>query len=197
MNQTVAAYDRYNEVYDQETVEFWHNFPAKDIEEFAGCLSGKKILDIGSGPGRDAMLLQERGLEVVCFDASVQMIERTKAFGFASIIGDMRQLEFVDASFDGVWAYTSLLHITETEMVDVLNKLHRILKPNGVLFLGMIEGEFEGNVERDNMPDAKRYFRYYTDSGLKSLVESAGFRLIHQGRYQPGHKIYLNQIYQK
>jgi len=43
--------------YDDETIDFWEQFPRTFLEKFTK-LSGKKILDVRSGPGRDGSLLQ-------------------------------------------------------------------------------------------------------------------------------------------
>lgn len=193
--ETIESYDRYHQVYDAETTEFWDKFPKKIIKEFINKLQGKKVLDLGSGPGRDAKLLRDNNIEVLCFDASEQMIKRTKELGFESILGDMNKLDFSDKSFDGVWAFTSLLHITEIQMRKVLEKIHKVLKPGGILFLGMIDGEFEGEVVRENMPGAKRYFHFYTDKQLKSILEDTGFKFEYQNRYIPHSKSYICQIY--
>ena len=75
---TIDTYDRYHDVYDNETKDFWKNFPLTTIDFFAKHLEGKKVLDLGSGPSRDALLLKEAGLEVVCLDASKEMIAQAR-----------------------------------------------------------------------------------------------------------------------
>ena len=166
-DKTILTYDKYHQIYDDETIEFWANFPKKILERFAKQLLGNKILDLGSGPGRDATLLRDMGLAVVCLDASSEMVKRTRDLGFVSIKRDMRNLDFPKCSFDGVWAFTSLLHITKIEMEKVLKTIHEVLKPGGVFLIGMIEGEFEGEVERESMPGTKRFFRFYSGGELK------------------------------
>lgn len=194
-SSTISTYNKFHEVYDQETVEFWDNFPKDTIKEFVSRLNGKKILDLGSGPGRDAMLLKAEELEVICLDASSEMVKRTKDLGFESVLADMRKLDFPEKSFDGVWAFTSLLHISKDEASKVISKIYKLLKPNGVFLVGMIEGEFEGDVEQESMPGAKRYFRFYSERELRELMEGKGFKFEYQGKYTPHSKTYLNQVY--
>lgn len=192
---TIATYNKFHEVYDQETIEFWDNFPKDTIKEFASRLKGKKILDLGSGPGRDAVLLRNEGLDVTCLDASSEMVKRTTELGFNSVLADMRKLDFPEKSFDGVWAFTSLLHISKDEVGKVISKIHKLLKPNGVFLIGMIEGGFEGDIERESMPGVKRYFRFYSESELRQLMEGNGFKFEYQGKYTPHSKTYLSQVY--
>ena len=201
MNQkddpTITAYNLYSDVYDNETKEFWENFPKSTINSFIKSLPGNKILDLGSGPGRDAILLRDKGLDVTCLDASEKMVERTNNLGFVTVKSDLRNIPFEDNTFDGVWAYTSLLHIKKDEVSEVLKKIYKLLKQNGVFLIGMIEGEFEGNKLRDSMPNTYRYFRFYEERELRDLVENAGFVFRNQERYKPLNNVYLSQIYVK
>lgn len=196
-NSTIQTYNKYSKEYDQEVVEFWENFTINTIKEFVKQLNGKRVLNLGSGTGRDSIILRDKGLEVICCDASIEMAKITRKLGFETIESDFNELNLDNNSFDGVWAYTSLLHVTKEEMIEVLGKINKALKPGGVFLNGMIEGKFEGDVERDNMPGAKRYFRYYEESELREIVEKVGFEYLFLERYQPHSKIYLAQIYKK
>lgn len=196
-NPTVSTYDKYHDVYDNETIEFWKLFPPVVIQSFVSSLPGKRILNIGSGPGRDALILKDQGLDVMCVDASKEMVTRTKFLGFESRLMDMREIDFPPESFDGIWAYTSLLHIPKADVKIVLHKFSTCLKDNGVILCGMIEGSFDGDIIRESMPNAKRYFRFYTEDEITQVFTSAGFELLYQNKYQPNKMIYLNQIYRK
>jgi ubiquinone/menaquinone biosynthesis C-methylase UbiE len=106
-------------------------------------------------------------------------------------------MKLEDNSFDGVWAYTSLLHISKEEISEVIAKINLTLKPNGIFLIGMIEGDFEGEVGKENMPGEKRYFKFYEREKLKKIISEVGFKLIYEEDYQPHLKVYLNQIYIK
>jgi len=194
---TIQAYNKYGQIYDQEVIEFWDNFPKTTIDEFYKRLNGKRILDLGSGSGRDALILKDRGLEVVCVDASTEMVKTTRQLGFETIESDFNNLKLENNSFDGVWAYTSLLHINKEEVKEVLKEIYKSIKPNGIFLVGLIEGVFEGEVERENMPGEKRYFRYYAEKEIREMVDNVGFKFEFQERYTPHSKTYLAQIYTK
>jgi len=80
INQTIKTYDKYAQIYDDEVADFWDNFPETFIDNFVSLLHGQRILNLGSGSGRDAILLRNQKLEVVCVDASKAMIDITKKF---------------------------------------------------------------------------------------------------------------------
>ncbi len=196
---TVAAYDKYHRIYDREVTDFWKRFPVRILDHFAGSIRGKRVLDIGSGTGRDALILRRMGLRVTCLDASKSMIADTRKLGFSSILCDMRKMRFPDGSFDGIWAYTSLIHLKRSEARKVLEGARNILKPEGILLLGFIEGNFRGYWTKESMPGGKRYTEYYTDTAARRLMRGLGFRMLHKKayRYRPHNHAYLAYIYRK
>ena len=108
--KTINTYNRLAKEYDQETTDFWDKFPQDFFYEFIKLVQGR-VLDVGSGPGRDGLILQNEGLDVVCLDASEAMIKMSSEKGLESVLGDFNNLPFAGEFFDGVWAYTSLLHV--------------------------------------------------------------------------------------
>jgi ubiquinone/menaquinone biosynthesis C-methylase UbiE len=192
---TIEAYDKHAQAYDDEVVEFWDNFPKDFIREFVHSVPGKRVLNLGSGSGRDAVLLRDRGMEVHCVDGSSSMVEMTKKLGFASEHTTFDKLDYPAESFDAVWAYTSLLHIPEAEMPELLTRIHRWLKPGGVFATGMIRGDGAELVERETMPGTKRLFQYYHRGDLKGLITAHKFKILYSCNYQPGRKIYMNHLY--
>ena len=111
------------------------------MDKFARLAKGK-VLDIGSGPGRDGLLLKDMGIEVICLDASEAMVKMCEEKGMEAVTGDFNSLTFRDSSFEGVWAYTSILHVPKSEVSDSLREIKRVLRQGGILGLGLIE--FEG-----------------------------------------------------
>jgi ubiquinone/menaquinone biosynthesis C-methylase UbiE len=119
--QTIDTYNRLAKEYDDETIDFWNQFPRTFLDKFVE-LSGMRIVDIGSGPGRDGLLLQQAGKEVVCTDASEAMVKLSTERGLKSVLAGFDNLPFEDQLFDGVWSYTSLLHIPKNPYILHLEK---------------------------------------------------------------------------
>lgn len=196
-NRTIQAYDRYADVYDQEVIDFWEQFPKDFLGRFRDTLPGQDVLNVGSGTGRDSILLRDFGLHVSCIDGSATMVAMTAALGFDSRQADFLDMSLSPESFDGVWAYTSLIHLAKTDAVQVLRALHSALRPGGALVFGAIEGEAVKMVTRDTMPGEERFFAYYTNSEMEAMTSDAGFRLVHSQEYQPHNSVYLNHLYIK
>lgn len=128
---TIDTYNRTAGEYDAETAGFWDVFPRAIIDTFANMPHGR-VLDVGSGPGRDGVILQEKGLDVVCLDASEAMVALSSSRGLDSVIGDFCALPFPDAEFGGVWAYTALLHVPKSEVGTALSEISRVLTRGGI-----------------------------------------------------------------
>ena len=88
------------------------------LAEFLGDVSGRRVLDVGTGTGRAAIALANRGARVTGIDASTEMLrvarERAAAgrpIDFA--VGDAHALEFPDRAFDAVVCLRVLMHVPD------------------------------------------------------------------------------------
>lgn len=192
---TIDTYNKSAQDYEDETKDFWDKFPSTIIDHFEKSCSKGKVLDIGSGPGRDGLLLKERGLDVVCLDASSAMVELCKQKGLNAVEGDFMNIPFAEASFQGVWAYTSLLHISKKDLDKALNEIKRVLKPGGIFGLGMIEGEQE-LYRHSSGVHLPRYFAFYSEKELTDILKKHGFKMIYFESFKPRNHRYLNYVCQ-
>lgn len=195
-DDTIRTYDAIHELYDAETRDFWEKFPMETVKEFVDLLPGNDILNLGSGPGRDSLLLREQGLNVTCIDGSRKMVEMTSRLGFRSVLCDLRDIDLKKGSYDGTWAYSSLIHLTSDESEMVLKKIDGSLKSRGILFLGLIEGE--GNEIRNvGGSSYTRYFEYYNDWKVKTIISGTSLEIVHQSTFKPGNHTYLHYMLRK
>lgn len=151
------------------------------LEFVAHLNQGDKILDLGSGPGRDAEWFDSQGFGVTMFDISKAMLElASKRVPDAETIqGDMVDVEFPAHEFNGVWANASLLHLTRDEVPVVLKKINHALVPGGILFASFKGGEGEEYLVEDKYKmTTRRFFGLVTPQLLSTLIEEAGLELI-------------------
>jgi len=190
--KTIDTYNKMAHEYDEETKDFWEKFPVTFIDEFVRKLSSNpKILDIGSGPGRDGILLQKKGMSVTCLDASQTMVSICIQKGLNAIEGDFMNIPFEKNSLDGVWAYTSLLHVSKDEITKALFEIRRVLKDGGIFALGLIEGE--GEIYKTSAGiDKPRLFTYYERDEIRKILKNAGFEPVYFEEFIPRSRTYLN-----
>ncbi|MFJ6676389.1 class I SAM-dependent methyltransferase [Actinosynnema sp. NPDC091369] len=108
-----------------------------------------RVLDIGSGTGRPvAEDLAAAGHDVVGVDVSATMVEiaRQQVPDARFVHADVREWESEDASWDAVCAFFPFLQMTRDEVVAVLAKIARWLKPGGLLALITVPMDVEGLV---------------------------------------------------
>ena len=156
------------EFYNKNAVEFFNGTVSADMtitcDKFLKhVILGGKILDAGCGSGRDSIYFMKRGNQVVSFDASEQMVKLSSELtGQNTLLMQFEDIDYQD-EFDGVWACASLLHVAKIEIIDVLNKIVRSLKENGILFASFKYGD--GEVIRD-----QRLFNSYNENDLQKML---------------------------
>jgi len=161
---------------------------------FLARLTGQWILDLGSGPGRDAAFFRMNGYAPVCIDLSPAMARLCREKNLDALVMDFEHLAFQPGSFNGVWAYTSLLHLPKKSIQPALESIRRVLRPEGAFYIGMGEGEFEGFREDDRFPGHRRFLSLYRDQELRPILERH-FTVIHASQTAIDEKkVYLNYL---
>lgn len=102
--------------------------------------SHHRLLDLGGGNGLIARELVTSCKEVTVIDISNGLLEEIgEAAGTINAIqGDMREIEFDDASFDRILLYAALQYLTQAEAAALFKRIFSWLTPGGVLFIGDI-----------------------------------------------------------
>lgn len=105
---------------------------------------GKKtILDAGCGTGKASIYFAQKGHRAVSFDLAEGMLKQAmtgseeQGIVVEPIRGNMRNISFADSSFDGIWNVASLVHIPKEMRAEVISEFHRVLKPEGILHIGV------------------------------------------------------------
>lgn len=131
-----------------------------------------KILDIGCGSGRDVKAFKDLGYVVDAMDASEELVKLATAYTGIQV----RQQRFEDLTeqneYDAVWACASLLHVEYDKLPDILTKIYRALKNNGIFYMSFKLGDHDG--QRDG-----RYFTDMNDDRFSKLnTDQLGFTIV-------------------
>jgi SAM-dependent methyltransferase len=93
-----------------------------------------RILDVGGGPGVHAAWLRADGYDVRLLDPVGTHVEQAQAQGIDADLGDARQLDEPDASYDAVLLLGPLYHLVErAARVAALTEAWRVLRPGGLI----------------------------------------------------------------
>ena len=121
---------KYNKL--ERFISYFHQ--ADLISEFTG-KSGKKILEIGKGNGFVSDYLKKSGLDVTTYDFD----ERLNP----DIVGDIRNLDLPENSFDIVTAFEILEHIPFEDVENVLENIKKIVRKYVIISLPYRSTSFE------------------------------------------------------
>lgn len=158
--------------------------------------SAAAILDFGCGSGRDTKYFLDAGMQVDATDGSEELCRLASEYTGIPV----RQMLFEEldakAQYDGIWACSSILHLSQESLKDVLKKMIAALKENGIIYTSFKYGTFEG--ERNG-----RFFTDFTEETFREFVADVdGIRIEEMwitGDVRPGRgdERWLNLILRK
>jgi SAM-dependent methyltransferase len=177
-DRTIRAYDERMARYlaaDREPPQ--HVLDWQD--RFAGLVgAGGTVLELGSGPGRDADHLEARGLRVLRSDATPAFVQHLRRLGHEVLTIDART-DPLPGGVDGVFANAVLLHLDRDALSAVLARIAGALRPGGVLACSLKEGD--GDEWHDRKLGMPRHFTYWREDALRKALEVAGFAVLDVG----------------
>lgn len=124
---------------------------------------------------------------------SVEAIKICKSRGLNAIQMDFYSLDFHDQSFDAVYAQSSVVHVPKASLGVVLKEVHRCLKDEGIFFLGLYKGYYEGELSRNR----DRYLSMYQMKEVQEYIHPM-FSIIDENHFRPTRlERYVSLILQK
>jgi ubiquinone/menaquinone biosynthesis C-methylase UbiE len=175
---TIQSYDNTAEAYAKNVAPL-HPYDMSD--KFVELLTEDSlVLDMGCGSGRDAKVFLEHGCRVVGIDLSEKMVsyaqKHVKEAEFK--VMDLRQLDFDDEHFDGLWASASYLHISKADLENALKEAHRVLKSGGIFYLSVKEGDGEECKQDKRFSNYEKFWSYYRQKEINDALEAQGFDIV-------------------
>lgn len=129
-------------------------------------------------------------------DGSEEMCKRAAEYTGINV----KQMLFSDLEvveeYDGIWACSSILHLSSSELRDVILKMINALKSGGVIYTSFKYGEYEGM-------RCGRYFIDFTEASFRKYIADMNYVKILElwitkdVRPNRGDEKWLNLILQK
>lgn len=160
------------------------------LDKFAEKTGQGKVLDAGCGPGRDTEYLTEKGLDVTGIDLAEGMIEHAKdnKKGLFKKM-DIRDLEFEDNNFEGIWCNTVMHFFPPEQMPEILDELKRVLKDEGVFYISFKIGE--GTFMRERYgSEVKQYL--IPEKKARKMLEEKGLQIKDVNRAEVSNTTIMN-----
>lgn len=178
---TVRSYDAIAAEYAAEAAVM-PEWVATEIEAFVTGLGGSgRVLEIGSGGGRDALELEKRGISVRRTDISKGFVELLRERGFEADLLDPLTEDLADPQrpgrpYDGIWACATLIHVAREDFGTVLKRLAEAARSGGRLHVSVRDGDGEDVSTRGSAASPRRYAEtYWREPALRSALTDAGW----------------------
>ena len=125
---------------------------------------GVKLLDVGSGSGRDACYFQKQGYQVTALEPSKNLgREIRKVFSGKIICSDIQNYRPTER-YDGIWACASLIHLQEEEVLQFFERIDRYLNDDGIVYISGKNGIQTGEVADG------RFFLEFTEQLVEKIM---------------------------
>ncbi|HEV7206786.1 MAG TPA: class I SAM-dependent methyltransferase [Jatrophihabitans sp.] len=181
---TIASYDATVDLYVAQTatpspvVAAW-------LDHVADVIGPGHVLEVGSGPGHDALRLEEHGLRVSRTDATPGFVDRLRAAGHDARRLDLRS-DDLGGPYDAMLADAVLLHLDRTQFADVLARARRAVVDGGVLAFTIKEGD--GDEWHERKLGVPRHFTYWREPAVRAALENTGWQVVeleHVSGFEP------------
>lgn len=194
LNKTINYYDTNAKDFVEGTL----NVDFKTTQDkFINKLPAKGyILDFGCGSGRDTKYFLAKDFNVDAIDGSIELCKIASEYTNIKV----RHMYFNELSivnkYDGIWACSSILHLSLDDLVDVFKRMSKALKDEGIIYTSFKYGDFSG--ERNG-----RYFTDMTEDSFAKLIANVDNLKVEEQwitadvRPQRGNEKWLNLILRK
>lgn len=195
--RTRQVYDLLASVYPMSTMLF-HSRAHKVAVSLADVTDGMRVLEVATGSGEMfRRLLRRNRSGLTCgFDLSPNMAARTQRVARKRIPGvsahcqavNARSMPFRDGAFDAVVCCYLLELLSEDDIVQTMNEMHRVLRPRGRLALVLIGQQ---------LPAFNAWYRFVSslapaflgrqvETGVTDLMGECDFHIEHDQQVRQG-----------
>ena len=150
-DKTIEYYNENAKQFVDTTVNVeFHHMQNRFLEKLQ---DGAYILDFGCGSGRDTKYFLEQDYRVDAIDGSAELCKLA-----SELTGiEVKHMYFQELSevekYDGIWACSSILHLTLNDLEDVMKRMTHAVKSHGIIYTSFKYRTFCG----------ERNGRYLTD----------------------------------
>jgi 2-polyprenyl-3-methyl-5-hydroxy-6-metoxy-1,4-benzoquinol methylase len=176
--RTVDSYERIARDYADDTAPGPNGTGGVDGDGLrrlvAAVPAGGTVLEVGSGPGWDADLVEAQGLSVRRTDITTAFIDLQAARGKVVDRLDVTT-DDLGGPYDAVLALAVLQHVERAQLPAVLGRIAGALAPGGAFLVSVREGDGEQWEVGDS---GNPYFTVmWREPDFCDLLEDAGLRL--------------------
>ncbi|MDR2456346.1 MAG: class I SAM-dependent methyltransferase [Deltaproteobacteria bacterium] len=142
-------------------------------------VKGRKLLDIGAGPGGFPVLASDRGWEASAIEFNVESVENLLKEGMRVIVKPLELADLPSASFDLITMWEVLEHVADPKVI--LSEARRLLAPEGALLILVPNaGSLVTRIlhEKSHTFGGHSHLNHFNPKSLKLLLSNMRYELV-------------------
>ncbi|MGO4583136.1 class I SAM-dependent methyltransferase [Arthrobacter sp. 2RAF6] len=132
------------------------------------------MFELGCGTGVEGLEFVRAGLHYTGVDLSEESIHVARAKGLDASVASGRSLPFADAAFPAVWTMSTLLHVPNAGIHDVVRELVRVSAAGAPIAVGLWSGDDEEVLNPEDQDEPRRFFSRRSDHTLRRIFGAYG-----------------------
>ena len=87
-----------------------------------------RVVEVGTGPGRDGAAFIQAGLQVAGVDISSEHVRLARAAGVDAVCASLFDLPYPLSSFDAGWTMSTLVHVEDARFHAAMDAICSVLR---------------------------------------------------------------------
>lgn len=180
--QAVNVFDKNANLYQERFMDF--DLYNDTFDLFCDSITTKnaEVLELACGPGNiTKYLLKKRpDFKLLGTDLAPKMIAFAQEYNptAAFQIMDCRDFIKLNKKFDGIMCGFGLPYLSKEDAVQLIKDAHRILNPNGILYLSTMEDDYSKSDYKKGSSGDEIFMHYHQEDYLSEALHTSGFKMI-------------------
>ena len=132
------------------------------------------LFELGCGTGVEGLEFVRAGLHYIGVDLSGESVRLARSRGLDVSVASGRSLPFPDNSFSAVWTMSTLLHVPNGRIHDVVSELVRVSAPGAPIAVGLWSGNDEEVLNPEDDEEPRRFFSRRSDETVRRIFGEHG-----------------------
>lgn len=132
------------------------------------------VFELGCGTGVEGLEFVRAGLHYCGVDLSGESVRFARAKGLDTSVASGRSLPFPDSSFSAAWTMSTLLHVPNSHIHDVVRELVRVCAPGAPVAVGLWSGDDEEVLNPEDDEEPRRFFSRRSDAAVQRIFGAHG-----------------------
>ena len=132
------------------------------------------LFELGCGTGVEGLEFVRAGLHYTGVDLSSESVHLARSAGLEATVASGRSLPFADAVFSAAWTMSTLLHVPNSGIHDVVSELLRVTAPGAPIAVGLWSGEDCEVLNPEDLEEPRRFFSRRSDDTVLRIFGEHG-----------------------